>query len=252
MTNVRTTAPAAPKPQGEREARLEGRTIRGEDLTADQITVMFDLLGTFFAGVTRTTFDRDLAEKSHVILLEDQEGHLRGFSTLLVYQTQVPGTNATIVYSGDTIVHRDAWGSPALPVTWLRAVRALTPPSSPVYWLLLTSGFRTYRFLSVFWRDFYPRYDTMTMTPPIVEALARERFGDRYDASRGIVRFDRPQVLVPELLDVSSGRTSDPHVAFFLERNPGFTRGDELVCVTDLGDHNLTAAGRRIARQLRD
>jgi hypothetical protein len=265
MKNVTTTAPG-----------LAGRTIRREDLTADQIAVMFDLLGTFFAGVTRTTFDQDLAEKSHVILLEDQEGHLRGFSTLLVYQTDVPDTNATVVYSGDTIVHRDWWGSPALAVSWLRAVRALTPSSTPVYWLLLTSGFRTYRFLSVFWRDFYPRYDATPVTrggrlepdttaqidvasgfsrtngPALVEALARERFGDRYDASRGIVRFDRPQVLVPELLDVASGRTSDPHVAFFLERNPGFTRGDELVCVTDLGDHNLTAAGRRIARQLRD
>jgi hypothetical protein len=231
--------------------RLEGRTVRREDLTADQIAVMFDLLGTFFAGVTRPIFDQDLAEKSHVILLEDQDGHLRGFSTLLVYQTIVPDTTATIVYSGDTIVHRDWWGSPALAVSWLRAVRALTPSATPVYWLLLTSGFRTYRFLSVFWRDFYPRYDATTETPGLVDALARERFGDRYDSARGIVRFDRPQVLVPELLDVSTGRTSDPHVAFFLERNPGFTDGDELVCLTDLGDHNLTAAGRRIARQLR-
>jgi hypothetical protein len=245
VTRLRLAAPAQP-------AALQGRTVRRKDLTADQITTMFDLLGTFFAGVARTTFDQDLAEKSHVILLEDHHGQLRGFSTLLVYHTQVPDTNATVVYSGDTIVHRDWWGSPALAVTWLRAVRALTPPATPVYWLLLTSGFRTYRFLSVFWRDFYPRYDTATATPALVHALARERFNDRYDAARGVVRFDRPQVLVPELLDVSSGRTSDPHVAFFLERNPGFTNGDELVCLTDLGDHNLTAAGRRIARHLRD
>jgi hypothetical protein len=249
MKNVTRLRLAASAQQA---ARLQGRTIRREDLCAEQIAVMFELLGTFFAGVTRPIFNQDLAEKSHVILLEDQEGHLRGFSTLLVYQTNVLDANAIVVYSGDTIVHRDWWGSPALPVTWLRAVRALTSSSTQVYWLLLTSGFRTYRFLSVFWRDFYPRYDVTTVTPSLVDALARERFGERYDGSRGIVRFDRPQVLVPELLDVSSGRTSDPHVAFFLERNPGFTSGDELVCVTNLGDHNLTAAGRRIARQLRD
>ena len=236
----------------EQAVRLEGRTVQRDELRADQIAVMFDLLGTFFAGVTRPTFERDLSEKSHAILLEDQDGCLRGFSTLLVYKTAALDTDATIVYSGDTIVHRDWWGSPALPVTWLRAVRALTPSASPVYWLLLTSGFRTYRFLSVFWREFYPRYDAEGVRPALVDALARERFGDRYDPSRGIVRFDRPQVLVPELLDVSSGRTSDPHIAFFLERNPGYTCGDELVCVTDLGDHNLTAAGRRIARQIRD
>ena len=119
-----------------------------------------------------------------------------------------------------------------------------------VYWLLLTSGFRTYRFLPVFWKDFFPRYDA-DGDKALVDALAVERFGSRYDREHGIVRFERPQVLVPELLEVPSGRTIDEHVAFFLERNPGYTRGDELVCLTRVGDDdNLTGAGRRIARQI--
>ena len=28
----------------------------------------------------------------------------------------------------------------------------------------------------------------------------------------------------------------DPHVAFFLERNPGFVQGDELVCLTKIDE----------------
>ena len=40
----------------------------------------------------------------------------------------------------------------------------------------------------------------------------------------------------------------DPHIAFFLDRNPGFVRGDELVCLTRIDDRNLTPAGRRMAR----
>jgi hypothetical protein len=212
---------------------------------------MFDLLATFFTGVDRTTFETDLHEKTHVILLEDGGNRLQGFSTLLVYDTTVSGVDAAIVYSGDTIVDRDSWGSTALPVAWLSAVRALVPGSRPlVYWLLLTSGFRTYRFLPVFWREFYPRYDSDTVAKPLVDALAHERFGRHYDPTRGIVRFDRPQVLVPELLDVPPGRTADPHIAFFIERNPGYTSGDELVCLTDISDGNLTAAGRRIARSV--
>ena len=39
---------------------------------------------------------------------------------------------------------------------------------------------------------------------------------------------------------------SDPHVAFFAARNPGHERGDELVCLCELGDDNLTPAGRRM------
>jgi hypothetical protein len=242
-------------------ARLSGRTLERARLADAERGAMFNLLATFFTGVDRPTFEADLGEKSHVILLEDDRGEIRGFSTLLVYRTNVPGIDATIVYSGDTIVDRDWWGSHALPVSWLGAVRALTSDAHAVaragaaaplvYWLLLTSGFRTYRFLPVFWRDFCPRHDSGSEGKGLIDALADERFGSRYDAVRGVVRFARPQVLVPELLDVPSGRAVDAHVAFFLERNPGYTRGDELVCLTNLGDDNLTAAGRRIARQLK-
>jgi hypothetical protein len=37
-------------------------------------------------------------------------------------------------------------------------------------------------------------------------------------------------------------------VRFFLARNPGFVRGDELVCWTSIADDNLTPAGRRMTR----
>lgn len=232
--------------------QLTGRTVRRDALTPGQEQHLYELLATFFHGVDRATFTGDLYEKSHVILLEDDAGLVRGFSTLLVYRTTVPGVDATIVYSGDTIVDRAWWGSPSLAVSWLAAARSLTQErdTRDVYWLLLTSGFRTYRFLPVFWREFYPRCDGGESRRPLADALARERFGDRYDAGTGIVRFGRPQVLVPELRDVPAGRSHDPHVAFFLERNPGHVHGDELVCVTDIGDRNLTPAGRRIARSV--
>jgi hypothetical protein len=213
---------------------------------------MFALLATYFTGVDRATFDADLDEKSHAILLRDAAGALRGFSTLLVYETCAAGLDATVIYSGDTIVDRDWWGSAALPLSWLAATRALTASAGArdVYWLLLTSGFRTYRFLPTFFRDFHPRAGASPASAAVLDALARERFADRYEADRGVVRFARPQVLVPELLDVPSGRAHDVHVAFFLERNPGFVRGDELVCLAKVTEDNLTAAGLRVARRL--
>jgi hypothetical protein len=33
-----------------------------------------------------------------------------------------------------------------------------------------------------------------------------------------------------------------------MERNPGHADGDELVCLAELSDANLTAAGRRMVR----
>jgi hypothetical protein len=201
--------------------------------------------------VDRETFLADLGQKNWVILLEDDRGRLRGFSTLLVYPETLAGTALTIVYSGDTIVAREWWGSPALPSTWLRAVRRIAPlyGGRELYWLLLTSGFRTYRFLPVFFRSFLPRFDAAsTGDHRVLERLATAQFGPRFDAATGIVRLERPQVLVPELIEVPRQRLRDPHVAFFVERNPGYVRGDELVCLARIAEGNFTPAAMRIAR----
>ena len=235
-----------------RSLHLAGRIERVDALDDRTRDAMFRLLSGHFIGVDRETFDADLSAKTCAILLEDEDGELRGFSTMVVYRTFAAETPRSIVYSGDTIVHRDWWGSASLARMWIKAVRLLAPQDGrdELYWFLLTSGFRTYRFLPVFFRDFHPRFDEPApeSTAAFLAAIARERFGDRYDAASGVVRFARPQTLTPELLDLPEGRTMDPHVAFFLARNPGHVRGDELACLTRIHDDNLTAAGRRMTR----
>jgi hypothetical protein len=237
---------------------LSGRAVVQAQLTDELRDRMFALLARHFSGVDPETFRRDLAEKSCAVLLEDAAGALRGFSTFLMYGTRVDGRRLTVVYSGDTIVEPSAWGSNTLPRAWIRAVHdlrrndlaGLAGPAVDLYWLLLTSGFRTYRFLSVFCRRFYPCHDAPTPVAiqALLEAVSRERFGPLYDRAAGTVRFPRPQVLRPALLGVPEGRQIDPHVRFFLERNPGHAAGDELISLASLADDNLTAAARRMMR----
>jgi hypothetical protein len=213
---------------------------------------MYGLLAASFEGVTRERFAADLAEKTWALLLEDEAG-LRGFSTLLLYESSPPGEGVcTVVYSGDTIVDSAAWGSAALPRCWIAAVRRLREeyPRGRLWWLLLTSGFRTYRFLPVFWKDFWPRWDAPT--PPEARArldfLAEERLGGLYVKDLGVVRFPEPQRLRGDLSAVPEGRLADPHVSFFFAKNPNWREGDELACLTEIAEENLTAAGRRMWR----
>lgn len=218
-------------------------------LAPDDRGAMFGLLTRHFDGVTPEQFSRDLAEKDLVILLR-RDGRLVGFSTLSAATNSLAGQRVNVLYSGDTIVVPEAWGTTALPRAWVAGVEALreTLPPGRCFWLLLTSGFRTYRFLPVFWREFHPRFDEPTppATRHLLDALARDRFGDQFDPRAGIVRFLDPQRLRAGLNDVPPGRERDPHIAFFLARNPGHGRGDELVCLTELCPENLTAAGRRM------
>lgn len=221
---------------------------RGE-LTGAQKSEMFHLLAQHFDGVTPEQFARDLAEKNLALLLRRGEV-LVGFSTIVAYTTTLEDARVNVIYSGDTIVSPEAWGTTALPRAWVAGVDVLrrTLPPGPCHWLLLTSGFRTYRFLPVFWREFFPRFDIPTpiATLRLLNQLAQDRFGSQFDAGSGIVRFKHPQELRDGLNEIPPGRQNDPHIAFFLSRNPGWAKGDELACLTELSPHNLTVAGRRM------
>ncbi len=218
---------------------VRGSWVERGALTSRQRSEMLMLMQSYFGGVTEDRFYADLSDKDGVVVLQDDEGRIRGFSTLLVYESRVAPLR--VAYSGDTIVDTSVRNSPVLSRIWIATARQL----GAEMWLLITSGFRTYRFLPVFWKTFWPRYD-MERQPALLDLLARERFGDYY--ADGVVRFPEPQHLHPTVRQKPPGRQKDPHIAYFEKRNPGWTRGDELVCICGLGDDNLTGAGRRMVR----
>lgn len=209
-------------------------------------TEMRTLLQRHFNGVTPGQFEVDLSEKNWVILLREEE-ELKGFSTLQFYQAEHQGEPIRVIYSGDTITDPSMWSSPSLAQAWGKAILAMHENCSErLYWLLISSGFRTYRFLSTFFKEFYPRHDQATpiTTQALMDQLAHDKFQANY--AEGLVRFPRPQVLTPELCQIPPERLKDPHVAFFERVNPGHANGDELVCLAEIAYDNVTRAGLRV------
>ena len=230
---------------------MKGQLVARKDLSAEDVDQMFILMRRHFDGMSPQSFERDLAQKDWVIMLRGREDRaLHGFSTLHVFDTDIQGEPATVVYSGDTIVTADLRGSYLLARAWIGAVNQLREmlAADPLYWLLLVSGYRTYRFLPVFWREFYPRYGETTPRPVklTMDRLATRLFGAQYTPDDGIVRFRQPQVLRDDLGKVPSHRVRDPHVRFFVQSNASHLQGDELVCFTKLCRENLTEAGKRM------
>jgi hypothetical protein len=214
---------------------------------------MFDLLQEHYENCTPELFQSDLDSKNWVILLRARESRaIQGFSTLAFYESQLEEESVGVVYSGDTIIHPAYWGTSELPRTWIRTVLQVGKQlPQPLYWLLISSGYKTYRFLAIFFKEFHPRHDQPT--PPkiqqILHHLARERFAADYDPQRGIVRFSRGATpLRRGIADITSRRLRDPHTAYFAARNPGHVLGDELVCLAHIHPGNFTAAGRRMTR----
>jgi hypothetical protein len=222
------------------------------DVTPDLRDEMFSLMTAHFAGVGRAAFEIDLADKRWVILVRDPAaGRLCGFSTQTVLETEVDGQAVRALFSGDTIVRRDSWGDPALTHVWGRFALSLIDAHAgeEFYWFLISQGYKTYRFLPVFFREFYPRHDAPTpgRVRAVIDALAGQRYPTSYDPARGIVRATAAQYrLRPGLADVIPGRLRDPHVRFFQARNPGHGGGDELCCLAPLTRANFTPAAYRV------
>ncbi len=235
--------------------RLGGAVVARADLTVAERDEMYGLLVSYFVGTSRLQFESDLAEKEAAILLRDAEsGQIQGFSTLMRIAACVDARQIVAFFSGDTIVAHQYWGESELSRLWSRTVFAeahrilAKQPETSVYWFLICSGYKTWRFLPVFFREYYP--NAKAPTPPhvkhILDALGECKFGNQYDTRTGVVRLRSAAPLRSGVADVTDQRLRDPRIAFFTKMNPGHLLGDELACLTELSRSNLTRAGERM------
>jgi len=228
---------------------MKNRYVSRDSLGIETRREMFELIRGYFDGVEESKFIDDLNEKDGVVLLEEDERVL-GFTTLRVFDSEHNEDKIKIVYSGDTIVHQEYRNSTQLSSCWLAFMDQLaaSSPDYRVYWLLICSGFRTYRFMPVFWKEFYPSFN-MEMPPDLkmlLDQTAHSLFGNEYNSDTGIVTFENPQVLKNGEGDIAESRRRNSHVAYFESVNPGHILGDELVCIAEVSRSNQTKAGERV------
>ena len=210
---------------------------------------MFALLERYYDAVSMERFLHDLESKTLAILLHDSDGKLQGFSTLELMFFETDDGPAAAIFSGDTIISHQHWGEQQLSYAWCYYAGQIKEqnPDVPLYWFLIVKGHRTYRYLPAFTRKFYPNY--RNETPPnlqkIADQLATAKFADAYRPAAGIVHFPQSRGhLRSEWAEPDDDIKIRPNVAFFLQANPGYTAGDELVCLTELCEQNMRFVSR--------
>ena len=119
----------------------------------------------------------------------------------------------------------------------------------PIYWLLTSKGVRTYRFLPVFFKIFYPIFKQQTpeKIKLLIDKVALEKFGSQYSQETQVVYHNETRdCLCASEQDPLLLKRSDPHIHFFLQQNPGHIKGDELVCITEISEKNLNSRACRV------
>lgn len=228
-------------------AVLTSELIETPALSPETRDRMYDLMLTCYLGMDRSRFDQDLAGKDEVILLYDEDHILQGFSTQVSVTLDVEGRQVSGIFSGDTVISPEAWGSGELfrrfaQTYCTRAKTHFDTTGETLYWFLISKGHRTYRILPTFYKEFYPsrKTDTPADLQQIMDSFAEALFGDDYDRTSGVIRYkDSKDSLRPGIADPDEGRSKQPDVRFFLERNPDWSLGHDLVCITSLHPDNL-------------
>ncbi len=225
--------------------RLTGHICPIVDLSPRDRDQMFALMQRYYENVNRETFDQDLREKDFAIVARDPgNGAVCGFSTQVVYDQQAGSETVRVLFSGDTIIDRRFWGRNPLARLWGRSALSLIDhyPNEQLFWFLISKGYKTYRFLPVFFQEFYPRYDlpTPSWARRLISECALDRFGEQFCPSTGILKASEHGCrLRSTVADVTEHRLQNPHIAFFNRANPGHAHGDELCCIAPLSRENF-------------
>lgn len=218
-------------------------------LTDENRREMANLYLAYYDGSSETQVFADLKDKSEVLLLQ-YDGLLVGFTTLQVFEYNWGGKPIRVIYSGDTIVDRAHWGQQALAFAWIARMGELKreKPDLPMYWFVIIKGHRTYKYLPTFGKSFYPHWSIdRSDLKPLADALAREKFGDHYNAATGIAEFvESKGHLKQEIALPTEEEKTKASVGFFLERNPNYLRGHELVCLCEMEVENMKPLTKRI------
>ncbi len=195
---------------------VRGDVVVPTDLTPAERTGLFDIMDLVYTGMTRDAFERDLDAKDEVIVLR-ADGALVGFSS----QRRLIVDGVAGIFSGDTVIHPDHRGSPALVRAFAqRYIFTETPDGRPLAWFLVSKGHRTYRMLPTFFRRYWPsRLESQPdAASRLMRAYAEALFPGDYNPGTGVLEYRTAKDRLRDT-GLTERDLADPDVAFFAARN---------------------------------
>jgi hypothetical protein len=221
--------------------KLISKTIKITSLYDTQIVEMFKLFEIFYENVSFERFQHDLKAKTRVIIMLDKNKCIQGFSTLYDFDFLHHEKNYRILFSGDTIIAPDYWGTSALTMEFLKNMILLKMkyPTRPVWWFLISKGYKTYLLLANNFINYYPRYDRETPTEhqSLLQGLSDKLYPGKYNSETGVIEFSAAE---HERLRDSIAPITDelmakyPKIKYFQSKNPDWIKGCELACVGEV------------------
>lgn len=233
---------------------LKSSVIKISELTENNIESMFNLMSKYYANLKKDNFFSDLEDKEDIIILKDNKGAIKGFSSIVIQDLFINNERVKLLFSGDTVIHSEYWGDTDIRRTWLEyAYKQMDLFDEKFYWLLFSKGYKTYKYLPVFFTDFYPRFDKQTpeFEQKIIDAYGYKYYPDNYNVEKGVIEMNQKKDYLKDwVAEIPEGKLKDKNIEFFMQKNPDYKLGNELICLTRITADNFTKAGMKVYEAL--
>ncbi|HBS04638.1 MAG TPA: hypothetical protein DEA96_06725 [Leptospiraceae bacterium] len=222
-----------------------------DSLKNSDIDEMFDLMKHSYENVEYSDFLKDLGKKQYVGLLTTDDRRIAGFTTFVVREFN-GSEHFDVLFSGDTIIGNSFRGTQELIRGVGRSFGSFLAKSESnnkeLFWLLTTKGHRTYMYLPLFFRTYYPDQteEYASYYRERLNAVCSQLFPDSWAPDQGLLIHDAAaSKLNSQEALATHQRNRNPHVEYFLRRNPDFQAGTELACIAQISVDNIISFGKK-------
>lgn len=222
-----------------------GKYMAKDKVKKHQLHEMFEIYKEYYENTKFSVFEEDFKKKSGAILIfHPKTNKVVGFSTVAIQHFVLDGKKYTTLFSGDTVIEKEFWGTRALQATMLKLLIKLrfTYPLDELYWLLISKGYKTYLLLANNYYVYYPHVKGKHQyLSKVVEHYCQTFFAKYYDKESGLLNFGSDyQPLKGEVAPITNEmRENNPKIRFFEEKNPTWAQGTELPCIGEIAWKDL-------------
>lgn len=216
---------------------LKGFIKPVKEYSEAEISAMYLLMDEFYDNTDEAVFRRDFFDKDYCLALYLEDGSLVGFTTQKVLELDVEGKKVNGMFSGDTIIHKDYWGDIELFKVWARFWFDFAEKYEEFYWFLICKGYKTYRIMPLFWKEFYPNYrmETPEYEQKIINAYASYLYPDEYNPKTGVIEYKSVKdKLKNGVANVGEREMKNKDIAFFCKANPNYADGNDIACIAKI------------------
>ncbi|MDX1589264.1 MAG: hypothetical protein R3296_10010 [Oleiphilaceae bacterium] len=226
---------------------IYARFCRVERISVHEIRQMYEIFQRYYHHTDIETFLKDLSNKTGVVLVRTRgDKDIVGFTTVRILDMEAGGLRGKGFFSGDTILERQYWGNKAMHLGLFRVMlrEKLRRPWRPVFWLLISKGYKTFLLMANNFENYYPNPENRRPElKRLVWQYCEDLFPGVYDPQKEVLDFgDVSQCLREDVAAVSDElRRREPKIDFFQRRNPEWHRGTELPCIGIVDARTLLA-----------